>query len=143
MSSAKEAVRVTRVLHAIILFSIPMYAVAGELFGQLAVEQGRIIRGVLIAFALMNAGIAQLFGRRIVTAAEATLARNASDDTALGRWRQGHLITFVLCESVALFGLALRILGGDLLQAAPFYVLAFVLMLLWAPRGEFVQQMKS
>lgn len=140
MSTAQEAVKAARTLHGAFLISIPIYAAVGEFFGQTGAGPGKIIRGVLIAVSLMNVGIAQLFSRRIVTAAEETLARNSSDGTALGRWRQGHLITFALCESVALFGFAFRMLGGDLLQAAPLYVLAFALLLVWAPRPEFARQ---
>lgn len=140
MSTAQEAMKVVRTQHGAFLISIPIYAAVGELFGPTGAGPGKIIRGVLIAVALMNVGIAQLFGRKMVTAAEEALAQNASDDAVLGRWRQGHLITFALCESVAMFGFALRMLGGDPLQAAPLYVLAFALMLVWAPRLEFVRQ---
>jgi len=41
-----------------------------------------------------------------------------------------------MCESVALFGFVLRMLGGTLLISAPFYVVAILLMLLWTPRLE-------
>jgi hypothetical protein len=140
MSTAREAVKMVRILHGAFLISIPMYATVGELFAQTGAEPGKIIRGALIALSLMNVGIAQLFGRNMVKAAEAALAGNVADDAALGRWRQGHLLTFVLCESVAMFGLAFRLLGGDRLQAAPLYILAFALMLIWAPRPEFVRQ---
>ncbi len=140
MSAVQEAVKVVRILHGAFLISIPIYAAVGEFFGPMGAGPGKIIRGALIAVSLMNVGIAQLFSRRIVTAAEEALARNSSDGTALGRWRQGHLITFVLCESVALFGFAFRMLGGDLLQAAPLYVLAFALLLVWSPRPEFARQ---
>ena len=140
MSIAQEAVKVVRILHGAFLVSIPIYAAVGESFGQTGAGPGKIVRGVLIAVSLMNVGIAQLFGRKMVTAAEEALTRNASDDAALGRWRQGHLITFVLCESVGLIGLAFRMLGGDPLQAAPLYVLAFALLLVWVPRPEFARQ---
>ncbi len=140
MSTAQEAVKIVRILHGALLISIPIYAAVGEFFGQTGAGPGKIIRGALIAVSLMNVGIAQLFGREMVTAAKEALVQNASDDAALGRWRQGHLITFVLCESVALFGFVFRMLGGDLLQAAPLYVLAFALLLVWAPRPEFARQ---
>jgi F0F1-type ATP synthase membrane subunit c/vacuolar-type H+-ATPase subunit K len=140
MSTAQEAVKVVRILHGAFLISIPIYAAVGEFFGQTGAGPGKIIRGALIALSLMNVGIAQLFAREMVTAAEEALARNASDDSALGRWRQGHLITFVLCESVALFGFVFRMLGGDSLQAAPLYVLSFALLLIWVPRPEFARQ---
>lgn len=140
MSTAQETVKIVRILNGVFLISIPMYAAVGELFGQTGGGAGKIVRGAVIAVSLMNVGIAQLFGRKMVTAAEGALARNASDDAALGRWRQGHLITYVLCESVAMFGLAFRMLGGEPMQAAPLYVLAFALMLVWAPRAEFARQ---
>lgn len=141
MNAAREAVRVVRFLHWIFFITIPMYAGAGELVGHRSAEPEKIFHGVLIAVALMNVGIAQIFGRRMVTAAEETLALNASDEAALARWRGGHLLTYVLCESVALFGLALRMLGGTALEAAPFYVLAIVLLLLWRPQAEFAKEM--
>jgi len=86
MSTAQEAVKVVRILHGAFLISIPIYAAVGELFGSTGLEPGKIVRGALIAVSLMNVGIAQFFGRRIVTAAEEALARNASDER---RWNAG------------------------------------------------------
>jgi disulfide bond formation protein DsbB len=136
MTTAQETVRAVRIMYGVLLLSILMYSAVGEMFGHRG-EAGKMIRGSMIAVALMNAGIAQLYSRKMVKAAEATLAMNPSDEMALGRWRQGHLITFVLCESVALMGLAMRIVGAEFLEAAALYFVAFFLMLLWMPRAEF------
>jgi hypothetical protein len=38
-----------------------------------------------------------------------------------------------------MFGLVARILGGTLLDAAPFYVVSFVLLLMWIPRPQFLR----
>jgi hypothetical protein len=76
----------------------------------------------------------------MVEAPEEQLMRDAADSDALARWRGGSLVTFVFCETVALFGFALRFLGAPLRDAGAFYVIAAALLVFWAPRGEFARQ---
>ena len=75
-----------------------------------------------------------LLRRVMVIRAEQTLAHNAEDSASLSRWRAGYIVTFALCEAIALYGFVLRFLFFSLTQVMPFYVVGFVLLLFFRPR---------
>jgi hypothetical protein len=62
------------------------------------------------------------------------LQTKPGDKQSLVRWRSASIISFVLAETVIMFGVALRAVGVRLTQSAPFYLAAIVLMLFLAPR---------
>jgi hypothetical protein len=73
--------------------------------------------------------------RRIqVHSAEAILETHPQDAKALARWRQGHLVTYILSLSIALYGLLLHFLGFSVSQVAPFFIVGTVLILFLGPR---------
>jgi hypothetical protein len=65
--------------------------------------------------------------------AEEVLRRTPDDAQALARWRSGQIISFVLAESVVLFGFALRFLGAPLGRVLPFYAAGILLFLIFRP----------
>jgi F0F1-type ATP synthase membrane subunit c/vacuolar-type H+-ATPase subunit K len=75
-----------------------------------------------------------LLRRVMVIRAEQTLVKNAEDSVSLYRWRAGYIVTFALCEAIALYGFVLRFLFFSLTQVMPFYVVGFVLLLFFRPR---------
>ena len=44
------------------------------------------------------------------------------------------MITYALCEAVALYGFILRIMGFSFRSVAPFYLASIILMIFFAPR---------
>ncbi|OLC95567.1 MAG: hypothetical protein AUH86_11680 [Acidobacteria bacterium 13_1_40CM_4_58_4] len=72
--------------------------------------------------------------RIMVMRAEQTLGQNTEDFASLYRWRAGYIVTYALCEAIALYGFVLRFVGFSLSQVAPFYLAGFVLILFFAPR---------
>jgi hypothetical protein len=118
-----------------LLVSIALYVFLGERVGQsMAAAPNRNLYFVLTLVAITTVGMIFALRRLLVLRSEATLAAQPNDPAALNRWRSGYIITYALCEAVALFGLVLRILGFTLLQVAPFYLVGFVLMLFFRPR---------
>jgi hypothetical protein len=74
--------------------------------------------------------------RRIqVHPAAAILEKQPQDAKALARWRQGHLVTYTLSLSIALYGLVLHFLGFSASRVAPFFVVGIVLILFLGPRA--------
>ena len=71
---------------------------------------------------------------RYLGTTEETLSSNPEDQVALSRWRSGQIISLVMCQTIALFGLILRLLGGTSLQTIPFYLISTSMMLVWWPR---------
>ena len=68
------------------------------------------------------------------------LRSNPDDAQALGRWRTGNIVSFVIAEAVALLGFALKFLGASWFVAAPFFATGIFLLLIWTPRIDLPSQ---
>jgi len=62
------------------------------------------------------------------------LVTQPDDLLSLNQWKTGYLATYVLCESLALFGLVGRFMGSTTQQAVSYYIAGFVLMAFFRPR---------
>jgi F0F1-type ATP synthase membrane subunit c/vacuolar-type H+-ATPase subunit K len=136
MTSFDSAVRILRFVHLAILLSIPLYALLGEFAGPSPGAAGDFgfLHKVLLAVTVASFGIFTLMRITMVRPAEDALSRNPDDATAIGRWTTGSIVTYALSESVAIFGLVVRLLGGNFAQAVPFYAAAFLLLIFVVPR---------
>ena len=73
--------------------------------------------------------------RRIqVFPAEAILQSQPEDAKALGRLRQGYLVTYALSLSIAMYGVVLHFVGFSISQIAPFFIAGFALIVFFGPR---------
>src|SRR5712692_7229460 len=134
MSPSDSALRPTRIIHGILLVSVLLYATLGEKIGPAEAKDLKILPQLFALLAALNVVIALLAHYRMVRPAGDALRLRPDDAESLGRWRAGNLISLVLCESVALFGFVLRLLGGTFLVSAPFYSVAILLLLVWTLR---------
>lgn len=73
---------------------------------------------------------------RMVKPAEEALRSNPEDGAAAARWRMGVVLSLTFCETVLLFGFALKILGASWNVCGVFYGVGIFFLLLWAPRLE-------
>lgn len=89
---------------------------------------------VLGVFVIFEIGLALFLRTRFITGAEAALGVNPEDQPAIARWRTGNLLSFCFAETVTLFGLVLKALGFDWREAAVFFAVGLLLLLVWAPR---------
>jgi hypothetical protein len=90
-----------------------------------------------MAFAAISAGSigAAFFIRmRLIQPAVVRLRENPEDGPAAGRWRAGVLFSLVLCETVVLFGLALRMMGVEWNVCGVFYAVGIFFLLAWTPK---------
>jgi F0F1-type ATP synthase membrane subunit c/vacuolar-type H+-ATPase subunit K len=135
MQSLSDSVRGARVLHIVFVLTLPVYVTIGELVGKLAdVDMSVIFPALLVVGVLQGTGAFFLRGRLIGPAADALRLR--PDDAAeITRWMTANFASFALCEAIGLFGFVVRILGGTLEQAVPFYVLSFFLLVSLYPRS--------
>ncbi len=136
MSPSDSALRPMRIIHGVLLVSVLLYAALGEKIGPADAKDLKILPQLFALPAVVNVLIAFFAQYRVVRPAGDALRLRPDDAESLGRWRAGNLISLVLCESVALFGFVLRLLGGTVLVSAPFYSVAILLMLVWRPRLE-------
>jgi F0F1-type ATP synthase membrane subunit c/vacuolar-type H+-ATPase subunit K len=135
MTQQGLALKMLRTLQAAFILSVVLYAFVGEKFMALSATApaSPLVTGfTVVAMGMML--IALIVRSRMVGPARERLEAAADDLDALKRWRLGTLISFVLIESVALYGFVLRVLGATRSQAAPFYLAAIVTMLIWTPR---------
>jgi hypothetical protein len=115
--------------------SIFLYIWAGE--KVLRHNQQPLDRTFTTAFGLFPAatGVATFVVRTKTIQSALDLLQTQPDDmSALNLWRSGSILSYVVAESVLLFGFSLRIFGGTLALSAPFYIVAAVLMPFLRPR---------
>jgi F0F1-type ATP synthase membrane subunit c/vacuolar-type H+-ATPase subunit K len=137
MSAARVALRGAKLLHGVFLLSAILYVwVPTMIRHDASREVPRAVAFTLGLAALSNIGVAIFFRRRMVQPAAERLKRNSEDGGAAKLWRGGVIVSLVFCESIILFGLALRFLGANWSVCGIFYAVGIFLMLAWTPRLE-------
>ncbi len=129
-----DKLQVLRLVHAALLLACVLYAGIGEFAGPKEPKDATLLLMVLGFLGVTDLGLAAFLRGRWVGAAEEALRRSPEDASALQRWMTGHFVVLALCEAVAIFGLVLRMLGGTLIQALPFYGASVLMILAWRPR---------
>lgn len=131
MSAALKSLRIVQLA---MLASIVAYGIAGQIVGPGPRAVNPALNYGFTTMAIMIVGVIFVVRRTLVLPAADNLAAHPDDSLALNHWKAGYLATYVLCEVLALFGLVLRISGGNLQQSLPFYIGGFVLLFFFAPR---------
>lgn len=134
MTPQEASVKLLRTIHSVLLFSVPLYALVGEGLARRTYRPSPALALTFSVVAAVALLLALLARARTVQPARETLRRRPGETAALASWRAGSLVALVACESVALCGFALRLVGHPLAQALPFYLVSVVLMLVWTPR---------
>jgi len=130
-----RALKTLRVVQWLLLVSILLYAVVGEVVAVGSRSANPKLDYLFTTTAVAVVGVIFLVRRTLVLRVEEILAAHPEDSLSLSHWRTGYIATYVLCESLALFGLVLRFLGGDFQQSLPFYIGGFTLLLFFRPRA--------
>jgi hypothetical protein len=157
-SSAKldNAFRVQRVLHAALCMSIVIYVVVAYVISSqpqteppsetaVAIAEDPLSSPIFIALAavaaLMVAALPTIRGRFLPPRAVAASLNDPIGDPAtpnasraLAKLQSGHIITWALCESVAIYGLVLSLMSKELWPVIPFAAVGLLNMLAYAPR---------
>ena len=129
----EASLRALRVVHGAMLVAVLLYVWIGEQIGPKAAHDVALLQLVLALVSASTVAAALVLCRKMTLPAEAALRSNSQDAAALQRWRGGYIVSFAISESIALFGLVLRVLGGSLRQSLPFYLAAVVLLLILRP----------
>lgn len=128
-----NTVRWARTLHLVLFLSIFLYVIAGEMQHPALESIPPLMQYGLFVVAGSVTIVAVVFRQMTAGSAEEVLRRTPDDAVALARWRVGQLVSYVLAESVALFGFALRFLGAPFGRVLPYYAAASVLFLVFRP----------
>lgn len=127
------ALRTIRLIQIAMLVSIAMYVVIGEVVGARLPANPTILYAMSVA-SISVVGALLVVRRTLVLQSEAALKERPGDAIILARWKMGYIVTFALCEALALFGLLLRLMGFTLNSVWPYYAGGFALLLLFWPR---------
>ena len=127
------ALRTVRLILFAMLFSIVIYAVVGEVVGPRLTTGANTLYAISFA-SISLVGAILVVRKTLVLQSEVELRSKPGDAVLVARWRTGYLVTYALCEALALFGLLLRLMGFTLSSVWPYYAGSAVLMLLFWPR---------
>jgi F0F1-type ATP synthase membrane subunit c/vacuolar-type H+-ATPase subunit K len=137
MTLAQKNLRSLRIIHIAFLFAAVAYLAVPFLAppsGSQPPPAAVVIGISVVGFSTWAAGI--FIRTRMVQPAEDVLRNNPEDAAAVGRWRMGVILSLVFCESVVLFGLALRFVGASWNVCGVFYGVGIFFLLAWTPRLE-------
>jgi hypothetical protein len=130
----EAAIKVVRAIQIAMLASVAFFVMAGELVGSIPKLNNPTIFYALSLATITIVGVILVVRRTLVLQSAAALATRPTDAAALNRWRAGYVMTYALSESIALFGLVLRLMGFTLSQVWSFYIAGFILLLFFSPR---------
>jgi hypothetical protein len=116
------------------LGSIVLYAVAGKIINSGARAADPSLSYIFTTAGVALVGMIFVVRRTLVLRSAEDLASRPDDSIRLSHWKSGYIVTYALCEALALFGLILRFLSFTFQQSLPFYVAGFVLLFFFGPR---------
>lgn len=128
------ALRTVRVIQIAMLVCVGIYAVVGEVVGSRVTTNASTLYAISFA-SISLVGAILVVRKTMVLQSEAELKAKPEDAATLARWKTGYIVSYVLCEALALFGLLLRIMGFTLTHVWPYYAGSLVLLLLFWPRA--------
>lgn len=123
-----------RVTQWAMLGSILLYAAVGEVLRSRAKTPDPSLSYVFTTAAVALVGVIFVVRRTLVFRSAEGLAAHPEDALSLIHWKNGQIVTYVLCDVLGLFGLASRFIGDNFQQSLPYYVGGFVLLLFFGPK---------
>lgn len=136
MNQLTMTVRIVRLVYVVFFASVLMYFGIGQYLGAGAKPVADLTR-IRNIFWLAGAGsaiVAVAFRFRLMPALPEMPPSEQELAPLLQRFRTCYLASFALAESVAIFGLVLRLLGGSFHETLPFFAVAVLLFGLFFPR---------
>jgi hypothetical protein len=126
--------RLLRTIQFVLLGSILLYAVIGELLGPGTRAVNQTLSYMFTTAGVAIVGMIFVVRRTLVLRAAESLASHPDDSLALDHWKTGYIATYAFCEALAVFGLILRFIGCNFQHSAPFYVGGLILLAFFGPR---------
>jgi len=131
----RGTIRILRPVQWALLGSILLYAAVGELAGPGAAAPNPSLTYALTTAAVAIVGAIFVVRRTLVFRSAQDLASHPEDSVILSHWKSGYIVTYALCEALALLGLVLRFSGANFQQSLPYYLGGFVLLAFFGPRA--------
>jgi hypothetical protein len=128
------ALKMLRSVQWAMLGSILLYAALGVIIHPGARMVDPAVSYLFTTLGVAIVGAIFVVRRTLVFRAEGSLVTQPDDKLSLDHWKTGYIVTYSLCEALALFGLVERFLGSNVQQSVPYYIGGFVLMFFFRPR---------
>jgi hypothetical protein len=129
-----RALKTLRMVQWAMLASIALYAIVGQIVGPAPHGVDSTLSYLFATLSVAIVGAIFVVRRTLVLRAGESLATQPEDSLSLNHWRTGYIATYVLCESLALFGLILRFRGSPVEASVYYYLGGFILLLFFWPR---------
>ena len=129
-----RALKTLRAVQWAMRASIVFYGIVGQVVGPAARGVDATLSYLFATLSVAIVGAIFVVRRTLVLRAGESLATRPDDSLSLNHWRTGYIATYVLCESLALFGLILRFRGSPVEASVYYYLGGFVLLLFFRPR---------
>jgi len=134
----EQSLRMMNIVRWALAASVALYFALAEQVKRSAASSAASPQPTFLYALALVAGLSLLMAglvrKKIAGDANEVLRNNQDEPKALMRWRTGNLIFLAVCESVALYGLTLRLLGAATSQVALFFLAALTGMLFFGPR---------
>jgi hypothetical protein len=141
MISAKETLRSVRIIHAVFLLAAIGYVIVPLRLMRVESQTAPVVLAAAFGFTAATVlGLAVFLRTRLVQASGEARRNNPEDPVALQQWRKGTIISYLLCQSVVLFGMALRIVGVSWNIWGIFYAVGILFLLAWTPKLDLPPQ---
>ncbi len=134
-----RALSMLRIVQWAMLASIALYAAVGQLAPPIARALDPAMSYLFATLGVAIVGIIFVVRRTLVFRAESSLATQPDEPLSLNQWRTGYIATYALCESLAVFGLILKFMGGGLQASIPYYLSGFILLFFFRPQQPSVE----
>ena len=129
-----RSLKTLRTMQWAMLLSVLLYVAVGEILGPRIQRVDPALSYLFSTLAVGIVGTIFVVRRTLVLRAASILATQPEDNLSLSQWKTGYIMTYALCEALALFGLVLRFRGSELQQSLLFYAGGFVLLFFFRPR---------
>ena len=123
-----------KVIWLVLLLAVGVDALLSLLLPVHAVAPAPIMFRAIGLLAACEVVLLFVFRRKYVLQNAEALSSGASNEPAMARWRTGHIVTWALSLSIAMYGIVLRFVGFEFKQVSIFFIAGAALMLLLAPR---------
>ncbi len=128
-----RALKTLRAVQWSLLASILVCALVGEIVSPRVRGPDPTLSYLFSTLAVGIVGTIFVVRRTLVLRAAGVLSSRPDDGVSLNHWSNGYLMTYALCEALALFGLVLRFRGSAMQQSLLFYIGGCVLLLFFRP----------
>jgi len=130
----RGTLRTLRAVQWTMLGSILLCAVVGEVLASGSKAADPSLSYIFSTASVAIVGVIFVVRRTLVLRSAENLASHPDDPPTLSHWKSGYLVTYGLCETLALFGLVLRLMGFGLQQSLLYYIGGFVLLFFFGPK---------